>query len=317
MTVPAARAVEREFSAYYKEAVAAEQEFRLSSLPGEDRRRYKNRLRQLHPSSMPYCGYRHAYETLVREEDPVVYSNFSSDYYMGVGTVAHTVLQKWLGARGQIAGDWKCVACQHVHEMQVKPKRCTKCKALDLTYEEVGGVWGKRVWWHKDGAFIDKKGKLWIIDYKTTSTSAVWEHRKTGVKFPYVSNKAQSEAYVILAEDKYKKPFAGWLLFYVARDSPGWTFVPVARSMDADRKAEIRQRLTANDRDFGYVLKLKDTPEKIGRLRRSKLCPNSQFYKDNVHDQYNPCPVAKACFSAEKAKKVFDRAFKGIPIVTA
>lgn len=316
MNVHPARAVEREFAAYYKSALDDTLEFRLSDLPKEERTRFRRRQKQLHPSSFPYCGYRHAYEFLTTEKDPVLYAGFGDDYYLGVGTLTHTALQKWLGRKGQVAGDWKCNACGHVHEMQVLPKKCKACgsKTDGFEYEEVGGVWGSYIWWHKDGIFVDRKGRLWIIDYKTTSTNAIWQHKKKGDKFPYKENKHQAEAYVVLAEDKYKKPIHGWILFYASRDYPSFSFMPVAQVMTDERKEEIRARLKANDRTFKTVLGLRDNPQHIGRIRNGKLCSDRQFYRENVHHEYRPCPLYKHCFKPDVAAKVFANAFKGIPI---
>lgn len=313
--MPAARAVEREFTEYFKASVDDVVELRLSSLPGAERGAYKRRLKQLHPSSFPYCGYKHAYESLVREADPVVYQQFGDDYYLGVGSLAHSILQHWLGRRGQMLGNWRCDACERLYEMQVRPKRCKTCKARNFRYEEVGGVWGKYIWWHKDGIFQDRKGRLWIVDYKTTSTSALWQHQKTGTKFPYINNRLQAESYVVLAEEKYQRPIAGWILFYASRDYPTYGHKAVASVMSDERKDEVRARLKADDRTFKIVLGLKDNPQHIGRLRQRKLCPDRTFYKENVHDRYRPCPVHKQCFNAEKSRLVFESAFKGIPIV--
>lgn len=315
MRLHPARAVEREFEKYFKASVDAVDEKRLSDLPGPERAAFKRRLRELHPSSFPYCGYRHAYEHLVREEDPVVYGGFQSEYYVNVGSLAHLLFQKWLGVQGQIAGDWKCISCGHMHKLSLHPEKCKSCGHRDLAYEEVGGKWGKRIRWHKDGLFIDKKGRRWIVDYKTSGSSKIWDHKKKGNVFPYPSNKFQIESYVPLAEDAYGEEIYGTILIYVSRDFPTWNYAVVANVISAERKEELRERLTRDDATFGIVLNLKDNPEHIGRLRKRKLCVDREFYDDNVHSSYDPCPLADHCFSSKRSEKVFTQAFKGIPIV--
>lgn len=309
-----ARAVEREFTKYFSENVGVVRSMRLSRLPKIEQGRYKRRLKELHPSSFPYCAYRHAYEALTREDDPLIQSDFGFDYFTGAGTHFHNVIQDYLGYGGQILGNYKCVACSHVHELTVVPKRCTKCKSRLFQYQEVGGRWGRYVHWHKDGLFRDSKGRYWIIDYKTTSTSAIWEHKKSGVKFPYLKNRVQIESYIPLAEDAYGVKVAGWMLIYCARDFPHYSFTPVAKTVSQERKDEIRARLTKDDRLFGVVLGLQENPEHIGRIRKGKLCEDREFYKANVYDRYDPCPLAGVCFKSKKAEATFANAFKGIPI---
>lgn len=314
MALTPARAVEREFKMYVASCVDKPMSLRLSALPGPDRAAYKRRLRQLHPSSLPYCGYRHAYEMLTQEEDPEVFFDFSGDYYTGVGTHAHTVFQRWLGLGGRMLGNWKCQACGHLHKLISIPGKCKKCKHPRLTYEEVGGRWGRYLWWHKDGIYQDLRNRLWIVDYKTTTSYGLYQHKKSGTKYPYKENRMQAEAYVVLAEEEYERKIEGWMLFYAARDTPAYAHLPIACSMSSTRKEEVRARLEANDKTFGTVLHLRDNPEHIGRLRKSKLCDSPAFYKEQVHSDFNPCPIKGKCFNSEKSKLVMANAFKGIPI---
>jgi len=309
-----ARAVEAEFTAYFKSCVDAVFEVPLSSLPGPERGAYKRRLRQLHPSSFPYCGYRHAYESLTRGPDPLVYLNFPSDYYTGVGSLAHVLFQRWLSYGGRIVGNYQCLSCEHVHELQVLPKKCKSCGHTEFLYKEVGGRWGKHVWWHKDGIFVDRQGQYWVLDFKTSTSNSIWTHKKNASVFPYLSNRMQIESYVVLAEDTYDRKIKGTLLFYASRDTPGWNHVPVANVLTDDRKDEIRQRLLRDDRNFGRVLRLAEEPDLLKPLRKTKLCESAKFYKDVVHTDFDPCPLAAHCFSTSASAKVMARALKGIPI---
>jgi hypothetical protein len=313
------RAVEAEFTRYFKETTESVETYRLSELPPKERANYKRRLKQLHPSSFPYCSLRHAYETLLREEDPVIERDFGFDYFVNVGTTAHSIFQHWMGKKGQVLGNWRCEnpECGHEFKLRAKPKRCLKCKHLHLSYHEAGGKWGARIFWHKDGIFKDKHGKLWIIDYKTSSSTAIWNHKKSGNVFPYMKNRVQIESYVVLAEDLYQQPIEGWILLYASRDFPHYNYTTVAKKVTAERKAEVRARMTRDDTNFGRVLELKENPEYLKVLRKQKLCDSPEFYKEHVFDKYDPCPLSKHCFTLEKHRAVFEKAFKGIPIKVA
>ena len=95
-----------EFKSTYQEFVSnGELELRVSDLRPAEQAEWHKRDKELHPSSFPFCGLRHAYQRLVRDEDPKIEINFGRDYYLPAGHVFHSAVQKWLGMSGQTVGD--------------------------------------------------------------------------------------------------------------------------------------------------------------------------------------------------------------------
>lgn len=297
----------RGFRRTYEENISnADYELRVSELLEADRLDWERRDKELHPSSFPFCGLRYAHEYNNRDDDPVIVQEFGRDYFLGAGHVFHAALQKWMGRSGQIIGDWHCLECKAKHTFKTKPEKCRKCGGQHLEYHELGGKWGKNVSWHTDGLW--KKGsKLWLIDYKSTSTYAIEQHRKTKQVFPYISNRFQIETYIPLVEDSFDVKIAGWMLVYAARDNPNHMFKVevVGGTVDDERREQLRTRLDTADTDFGIARKVKEQPVKVfKRLERSKLCEDRDFYDHFVHDKYNPCPLHKVCFGSKLHAKL-------------
>ena len=306
---PLRKAIDQ-FTRVYKQNMAeGSYTVRVSQLLPKDQEEFWRRDSELHPSSFPYCGLRHAYELALRDDDPEINIDFGRDYYLPAGHVFHAAAQKWMGMSGQLIGDWKCQACGRMHKMQTFPRTCRKCKSIHLEYQELGGKWGKHVSWHTDGVFQLKNGKNWLIDFKTTSTYAIDQHFKTKQHFPYMANRFQIESYVPLVEDNYGIQIEGWMLVYCARDKPNspWKTVVVGGLTDEDRKEELRTRLEIADRDFGRARKVKTIPIKVfNTLKKSKLCCDREFYKDYVHSDFDPCPLSKVCFNRVKLAKALE-----------
>jgi hypothetical protein len=296
----------RQFRRTYETNVSnGSQEIRVSDLLEADRKDWERRDGELHPSSFPFCGLRYAYEYFNRDEDPVINLDFGRDYFLNAGHVFHAALQKWMGNSGEMLGDWRCEACGTMHKFKARPGKCRKCGGQHLEYRELGGAWGKHVHWHTDGLWKSKK--IWVVDYKSTSTYAIEQHRKTKQVFPYISNRFQIETYIPLIEDTYNIEIAGWLLVYAARDNPNHMFKVevVGGAVDEDRRAQLKERLHTADTDYGIARKVKEQPIKVfKRLERTKLCEDRDFYDHFVHDKYNPCPLHKVCFGSKLHAKL-------------
>jgi hypothetical protein len=290
--------VQKEFARAYQKAMSETLELRLSDLTEEEQKEYWHYDKRFSPSSFPFCGLRRIYMRLIAEANPLVYDSFSGDYFRNVGIVAHTVLQRWLSRQGSFIGDYVCLDCKHRHEFTTWPGKCKKCGSIRVEHKELGGKYGGHMGWKSDHVFQTKKGKLYIVDYKTTTSYQIANHKKDGKTFPYVGNRIQAESYVPLAEDRYKRKFAGCILAYAARDNPIYNIAIVTIEMDAERKDELRKRMKKWHRQF--ELALVPTVENVKILHKQKLCCDKQFYKENVANAYNPCPLSKVCFKREK-----------------
>lgn len=275
----------------------------FSKLPKDEQARWLKRDREIHPSSFPYCGLRDAYERLQRRDgrDFFVHRKFDDDYYLNVGTIAHSALQLWLGRGKKLIGNWKCMKCEHLHLARTKPKVCKgkACTSDGFDYEELGGKWKKWTYWHSDGLFRDSRGRYWVIDYKTSYVNAIKEHRQTGTKYPYANNKVQIEAYCNLLEDKLGIKISGWILVYIARDFPRFFREAVGGKFTDERREAIRAHMKTTEKVFPIVLEA-SKPEHFKTLRKDKLCDSKKYYKEKIHSEYSPCPLYKHCFDKEK-----------------
>lgn len=277
-------------------------------LPAE-RDEWLRRDKELHPSSFPFCGLRNAYERFTRPADPSLEIDFGRDYFLPAGHVFHAAVQKWIGFSGVYIGNWVCLSCSRRYELQGRPKRC-KCGSHHLQYEELGGKWGKTVSWHTDGLFRTRNHGLWLNDFKTTSTYAIYKHKKENT-FPYVGNEWQIKAYVPLVEDLIQEKLAGYMLTYAARDNPSkpWNIVVVGSKITDSIRAQARANLELSDQMFKTGLAVKKRPNKTFKLvSANKLCSDRDFYNEQVKNDFEPCPLAKVCFNKTRLQKALQEA---------
>ncbi len=290
---------------YENTVVNASVEMRVSELPPEDQADYWRRNKELHPSSFPVCPLRMAYERLGQEDDPMVYSNFGSDFFLNVGTLSHLLLQKWTAKSGKIVGNWSCLKCKAKYRFCTLPAKCRKCKHDDFKYHELGGR-EDNVSWHTDSLFLFRED-YYLVDWKTTSDYMMGKHRKDGKTFPYRDNKIQAESYVPLIEHKYNIVVKGIILGYMSRSSPNKIFglEPVFIPLSQDRKDYIEERLQRFKDAHKLALGVHEAPVKVfKRAIATKLCEDQDFYEEQVRG-FDPCPLAEngACWK----KKLLSR----------
>jgi len=218
----------------------------------------------------------------------------------------HELMQKYLGKGKKILGDWKCLECDYRMKLTTH-KKCPKCKSDHLLYEELGIKFGKWTHGHIDGV-VQINGKWYVVDYKTTSSKNNAEHKKTGNKYPYISNVAQISSYVVFLEEAFDIEIAGWILIYVSRDSSFRDYVMVGAEMDKKAKKRKLEQLTKYDEHFGKVMKLKNELQLkyFKRLVLEKPCETLVQYKKEMHGGYNWCELAKdgSCFEDSKLRIV-------------
>lgn len=271
------------------------------------------RSKELHPSSFPFCplAYAHEFGTRPPDEDLAMVETFGSSYYLSAGHVFHESLQRWLGNSLHLIGDWKCKHedCGHIHPCQTMPPKCQECGHPYTLYQELGGQYGRRIHWHTDGVWVDPDtGLFYVIDFKSTSMRLIEHHRKQGL-FPYSTNRFQIEAYIPMVEENYKIKIAGWMLIYAPRDNPNYAsnLVIVGDETDEERKEELKRRIDLADKGFIIARKI-NTPKQeqvLNWVYNNKLCEDNSFYQENIHDKWNPCPLAGVCFNGKKKTKTF------------
>lgn len=255
---------------------------------------------ELHPSSFPYCGLRHAYRTLlgIDKED----MDYYGEYYTSLGTLKHELMQKYLGRGRKVLGDWVCQECgKKVAFRTYAP--CPKCKSDHMKYEELGIKFGKWTHGHIDGV-IKIDGKWFVVDYKTTSTKKNAEHKKKAI-YPYKYNVAQISSYCSYLEALYDIEIEGWILIYVSRDSSFRDYQIVGKILTKKEKKAKLELLERYDRHFGKVMKLRDEIrlKYFKSLVLEKPCASMAQYKEEMHS-YDWCELAKdgTCFDKSRLR---------------
>ena len=276
-----ARAAEKEFGAYFEAAM-------LQPLPDLVKREPKLRV-----SGFPFCGLKSAYNKLTHHVEPDEAAG--KDFYCGVGTVAHEVFQRYTGAYGRVYGDWECLnkQCKHVVHFS-KSNKCPKCKS-EMRYEEFTVYLFQHVSGHTDGLFKDRKGRFWVIDYKTSSVR-VLDNQKLERTLPYSKNVAQISAYVVMLAETFSIHIEGWLLIYIARDNPR-AFKVCGATMSEEEKEATYQTIYKYDRQYDRVLKLK-SKKQLDYLVRNKLCRDRNHYLADVKG-FKACPLEAVCFGKQ------------------
>lgn len=264
------------------------------------------RYNELHPSSYPYCGLRQAYSEVA--DLPPKKFDFYGEYYTGVGTTTHELLQRYMGYKGKVIGFWKCRKC-FVSTTSTKPKvapdKCSQCKHDVFEYLEAPIAYKKYTRGHIDG-IIKIDGKYYIIDYKTTSKEKNEKHRQFKNVYPYKYNVSQIESYVYYFEKQYGIKISGWFLIYVNRDNCTKDFIVEGKLMSSSDKETLGKKLKIYEKQFSYVMKMrkKVKDEYWKYLIKTKPCSSMAQYKKDMHC-YDMCPLAEKgiCFNESRLKR--------------
>lgn len=274
-----------------------------------ERKKDPQRYFKLRPSSMPYCGLRRALSAPEDLEKPRL-ENLATTYFTKVGHATHDAFQEMVGHGAAIVGNWKCGACK-IWKMFDTFQTCPKCHK-PMKYKELEVKYGNTVVGHTDGLFrlqpkLGRKSPHVVIDYKTTQLKNV---KKKKSPFPYKSNVSQIETYIPLLEGQYEIEVVGWLLIYLARDTPfRYGRYLVAQETTAKHKVRLAKMIDRNVKVHRKML-VSETRKDFEVLKKYKLCSDREFYEDKVLDEYNPCPFADRCFKPEAMDKVIDATLK-------
>lgn len=278
----------KQFKNYYKDAVATKL---------EDDRVYQERLRV---SSFPYCPLKHVYKRMMEGQEPKQ-ADMLGHYYVNVGTVAHEIIQRFMGRGGSIYGQWRCLkkGCKGFRAISRKSK-CPICKGF-MEYEELTVKAFKNVSGHLDGIWRSEAGEYFVIDYKTSSARIIHGQKRHRM-LPYHHNVAQITAYCALIELMFDIKISGWILMYVSRDSPMEVVHPEGKRITDKQKARYLKRIEKWDRQWDEVLNI-TTFKEVMDIVAKKPCDSMEFYKEH-YDTYTPCPLSKGglCFNPRQLK---------------
>lgn len=189
------------------------------------------RVLYLRPSQLPFCPIEffinHASKGLYRS------MGLAGSLYVNMGTVVHTVLQQYLVKSGKILGNYKCHECGKFHKFSFK----TECCDFPTSYEELEINW-KGIHGHIDAVY-KYKGKLYILDFKTTSVAQAPKKQKD----PGITYREQIETYAYLFELQYKERIEGIMDAFIIRDNPNKDPVVWFRPFTDKTRARVRKRL--------------------------------------------------------------------------
>lgn len=167
------------------------------------------RLFNLRCSQIPYCP--NSVLQNFGERGMQQATNAMSAYYFAVGHAVHDVMQRYLQESGQLIADYTCRECGKKYPLSMKYECCgypTKYEEITIEYKGIVG--------HIDAVFKDSAGRIWIIDFKTSSTaSAPAKGRK-----PSAGYSLQVRAYAYLLGKQYGLDVYGCMLVFLPRDNP-------------------------------------------------------------------------------------------------
>jgi len=242
-----------------------------------------SRVLYLRPSQLPFCAMgffvNHATKGMRRQQD------FSSAFYTTVGTAVHSVMQNFLCQSGKFLADYKCHECNTWHRMSYKYECCgfpTEYHEVEISYKGING--------HIDCIYRDAQGKLWIVDFKTTSIKgAPYKKRDPGVAY-----KEQIETYAVLVELQYGIRIEGFADEFIIRDNP-MKNDPVMwnRPLTDDIRKRVKQKLSRYKKMHRAALNVKTEDEAL-----------ALFEWGRCKDTY--CPVCTDKSDAKVKQKLVD-----------
>lgn len=269
------------------------------------------RFYYMRPSGFPYCGLKKLLDAPTHFEDTKT-ASLASSYFTSVGTVTHSIFQKFLGRQGSIVGDWRCPLCKDVKKFSTF-SMCKKCK-VPRVYDELELFYKNIVVGHTDCLLKlnhSKEGtRYYVADYKTSAWYKTRDKKKASKIFPLRSNVQQIKMYVVLLEECFGIEIDGYILAYLGRDLPlgnsGRHLVVV--NMTEKEKRTCRKKLHRWIKVHRQVL-LAKSPKDVEYIKENKLCKDFQDYKENYSD-YEGCPVSPYCFSSSKLDSLIEKRLK-------
>lgn len=191
------------------------------------------RVLYLRPSQLPFCPLeffvQNAELGLLRTLD------FAGAFYTSVGTIVHEVMQEFLCRSGRFLADYFCPECETWHKLSYTHEHCgfpTKYHEITINYKGING--------HIDAVYKDNKGKLWILDFKTTSVKSAPKKQKD----PGVTYVEQIETYAVLFELQYKMKIEGIMDAFILRDNPRQSPVIYAKKLTDEQRQRIKSKLS-------------------------------------------------------------------------
>jgi hypothetical protein len=221
-----------------------------------------SRVLFLRPSQLPFCPVEffvnHASRGLFRDLD------MAGAFYTSVGTIVHEVMQDYLCTSGRFLADYHCRECGTWHRHSYVHECCdfpTKYHEIEISWKGITG--------HIDAVYRDKKGRLWILDFKTTSVKTAPVKKKN----PGVQYIEQIETYAVLFELQYKQRIEGIMDAFIVRDNPKLDPIIYSRTLTDQRRRVVRTRLARYKKLHQEVLDVQTLKEAMALIKYDR-CTN-------------------------------------------
>lgn len=291
----------------------------------------RTRANKLRSSSLPYCPLQELYLHM-RNEIATPVEGFPMLSYVTIGTMIHELLQNWVPRfvkKIKIIGLWDAtsVGCEHDSDtcpfkskypvQAINHKGCKVCGKIPH-YEEISS--NSKFTSHTDWV-IQIKGtkRVYVIDIKTTSLTAVKLHDFGKGKFPQKNYIAQTDSYLVQLYPLLTSmgfEVCGSFILYIPRDNPpNYRMVTVRSKVTESFIAKTKEKLYSVSDGYIKVGKIinQTSPiakQQIQEVESYKLCESKQDYNENHVPTYgDPCPLLDVCFKSKLHKKL-DKARK-------
>jgi hypothetical protein len=245
--------------------------------------------------------------------------SFANTYFAEVGTVAHEIIQHYIGNTQKVYGNWKCTnsECKHgqdamdIYDAEGKCIRKGKTTATKTTnnlcpgcgrpmhYEELeismNGITG-----HVDCVLVFDKDNWWVVDYKTTMKSKVEDGKLPEHKHIY-----QLLAYCYILKFQYGLPIRGFSLVYMPRDNPFY-FYEYTEPFDRDKHHNRALTILKGEKHKWIATKKSMKTNDLSYIIEAKPCANREQYDEEI-DYYTPCPLLDICFQPKKLQSFLEK----------
>lgn len=251
------------------------------------------RVLYLRPSQLPFCPLQ--FWLSVSTEGLTRRSNFYSQFYTSVGTTVHTVVQSHLHRSKRFIANWYCPVCKKTRYF----KPVAKCCGLYPQYQEVS-INTKGMKGHIDAVFLDRKGRYWIVDFKTSSTSTLSAKKKD----PSAAYKEQLKSYAHALSRQLNIKIHGICLVFISRDNPRRRSTWFLELTDNERK-QSKLGVARYLRQHRSVLRLTKFSE-LYELYKNRQCRSLEDMRAFTGE----CPYVSVCSSHLDQKALLKDIFK-------
>lgn len=262
----------------------------------------------LRPSGFPICSILRL--IAMRQFETWGYCNdegsLNSDFYTGVGTNVHEIVQKWMGFTGNVLGDWqctnskcergvctnskckdsKCTNHEHYYVVRKVGNLCKKC-GEPMQYHELE-VESGIITGHVDCIVRVGEDEYWANDYKTTSVEKINEIKSPSINYLY-----QIMAYAHILRKEYDINIVGYSVFYITRDKCT-VFKEFPYEFDSTARAKAAKIIEQETVKY-EAAKRSNASNVVSHAIQAKPCKSAEHY-ERLMGPHCKCEFVNVCF---------------------